>query len=106
MQNIWNIENKSLLERLKKDVLSGPTLARPHSSRRFYIKTDCSKDVLREVFLQAYDSEESRKSDGKENDRGKCEFDKSIEGMRLRPMYFISRSKVPPLENSRHSFVG
>ena len=94
MQNIWNIENKSLLERLKKDVLSGPTLARPHSSRRFYIKTDCSKDVLREVFLQAYDSEESRKSDGKENDRGKCEFYKSLEVMHIGPISFISRLTV------------
>ena len=39
MQNLWNLEDQRLLERLNKDVLSVPTLARPYPFRRFYIKT-------------------------------------------------------------------
>ena len=58
------------------------------------------------VLLKAYVSEEARKSEAQEKDGRECEFDKSLEGMRLRPIYFISRSTVSPLENSRHSFVG
>ena len=58
------------------------------------------------VLLQEYVSEEARKSYSQEKDGGKCEFDKSLEGMRLRPIYFISRSTVLPLENSRHRFLG
>ena len=37
-------------------------------------------------------------------DGRKCEFYKSLEGMCLRPIYFISRSTVPPLKKSIHSF--
>ena len=40
MQNIWSIEDQRLLERLKKDILSGPTLAIPDPYRRFYIKKE------------------------------------------------------------------
>ena len=58
------------------------------------------------MILQADESAEARKSEVQEKDGGKCEFDKSLEGMRLRPIYFISISTVPPLERSIHSFVG
>ena len=62
MQNLWNTEDQKLLERLKKDVLSGPTLARPDSSRRLYIKIDWSKDTMGDVLLQEDDSAEAIKS--------------------------------------------
>ena len=58
------------------------------------------------VLLQADVSEEARKSEAQEKDGVKCEFDKYLEGMRLRPIYFILRSTVLPLEKSRHNFVG
>ena len=57
------------------------------------------------VILQADVSAEARNSEAQENDNVKCEFVKSLEIMRLRPISFISRSKVSPLEKSRHSFV-
>ena len=52
MQNLWNPEDQGLLERLKKDILSGPTLSRPDPARMFYIRTDCSKYGMVAVLLQ------------------------------------------------------
>ena len=51
---------KKLLERIKKDILSGPTLSRPDPSRGFYIKTDWSKDGMGAVILQVDVSEEAK----------------------------------------------
>ena len=39
------------MERLKKDILSGTDLAITDPSRRFYIKTDWSKDVMGAVLM-------------------------------------------------------
>ena len=41
------------MERLKKDILSGPNLVIPDPSIRLYIKTDWSKYVMGDVILQA-----------------------------------------------------
>ena len=106
MQNLWNPEDQSLLERLNTDTLSVPTLVRPEPSIRFYIKTYWSKDGMGMVLLQEDVSSEARNSEAKEKDDGKCELGKSLKGMRLRPIYFILISTVSSLENSRHSFVG
>ena len=62
MQNLWNPEDQKLLEMLKKDILSGPTLVILNSSRRFYINIDWSKDLIGAVLLQVDVSEEARKS--------------------------------------------
>ena len=106
MHNLFNTEEQRFLEKLNKDILSGPTLVRPYPSRMFYIKTYWSKDVMVAVLLKADVSEEARNPEEQEKSGGKCEFENSLEGMRLRPIYFISRSTVLPLEKSRHSFVG
>ena len=53
MQNLWNIEDLGLLERFKKDTLSGPTLEKPDLSRSFYINTYWVKDGMGAVLLQA-----------------------------------------------------
>ena len=58
------------------------------------------------MLFQSYVSDEVKKQRHKKRRFGKCEFDKYLEGMRLRPIYFISRSTVFPLENSRHIFLG
>ena len=50
------------------------------------------------VIIQADVSEEARKSEAQEKDGGKCEYEYSLEGMFLRPIYFILISTVPPLE--------
>ena len=106
MQNLFNAEYQRLLENLKKDILSGPTSVISDPSRRFYINTDWSNDGMGEVHFQADVSEEARKSEAQEKSGGKCEFEYSLEGMRLRPISFISGSTVSPLEKSRHGFVG
>ena len=89
MQNIWNIEDQMLLERLKKDVLLGPTLEIPDPSKRFYIKTDRSTYGMGAVILQSDVSEEARNSEAQEKDNGKCAFDKFMEVMHLQPIFFI-----------------
>ena len=53
------------------------------------------------VLLQEDESVEAIKSDEQEKDGGKCEFDKSLEGICLRPISFISILTVSPLEMSR-----
>ena len=51
IQKLWNPEDRRLLERLNKDVLSGINLAILDPSRRFYIKIDWSKYGMRAVIL-------------------------------------------------------
>ena len=58
------------------------------------------------VFLKADDSLEATKAEAQEKFDENCKFDKFPEGIRLRPIYFISRSTVSPLEKSGYSFVG
>ena len=74
MQKLWNIEYQISLKRLKKCILSGPTLARPDPTRMFYIKTYFSKDIMGAVLLQSDVSEEVINSEAQEKDGGKCEF--------------------------------
>ena len=105
MQNLWNLEDQKLLERLKKDNLSGPSLSRPYPSIRLYIMTDWSEDGMGAVPMQADVSGESINAEAQGKDGRKCRFDKSLEVFHLRPISFISRSIVLPLENSRHRFV-
>ena len=62
MQNLCNIEYQRLLERLKKYILSGPTLAITYPSRSFYIKKYWSKDGTGAVLLKEDVSEEARNS--------------------------------------------
>ena len=106
MQNIWTPDVQRLMERLKKDILSGPTLARPDQSRRFYIDTDRPKDRMGEVLLQKGYSLEARKAEAQEKSGGKCEFDNFLEGIRLRKLSFIQIPMVSTLEKSRHIFEG
>ena len=58
------------------------------------------------VLLQIYGSVETRNEEAQEKSGKNCEFENFLEVMRLRPIYFISRSTVSPLENSSYIFVG
>ena len=71
----------------------------------FYIKTGWSKYGIGVMILQADVSEEAINLEAQEKYGRKCEFDKSLELMRLRPISFILRSTVSPLENSKHIFL-
>jgi hypothetical protein len=48
----WLPEHDTLFKELIKEVVHGPTLQRPDPSRRFYVKTDWSKDGIGAVLLQ------------------------------------------------------
>ena len=58
------------------------------------------------MIRQSDDSVEPKQSEAQEKDIGRCEFDKYLKRTHLRPIYFISRLMVSPLEKSRNSFVG
>ena len=105
MQNLWNPKHQRLIEWLKKEILSGPTLSILDLSRRFYIRTDWSKDGMGAVLMQSDVSEEARKPEAQEKEVRKYEFLKSLEVMRLQPLYFISGSTLLPLTKSRQNFV-
>ena len=96
MQNLWNLEYQ---------ILSRPTLSMPYPYRRFYIKIDWSKNGMGAVLMQADVSEEARKPEAQEKEVRKYEFLKSLEVMRLQPLYFISGSTLLPLTKSRQNFV-
>eukprot|EP00957_Ditylum_brightwellii_P129685 9892764-Ditylum_brightwellii.AAC.1 len=53
MARLWTKECKQLLNCLKADILAGPMLSRPDSERRFYLKTDWSKEGMAAALLQA-----------------------------------------------------
>ena len=94
IQNLWTPDDQRLLGLISKDIVSRPTLERPDPYLRFYIKTYWSKDGMEEVIMQVDNSLEAINSEAQENDGGNCKLDKSPEGMRLRPISFISRSTV------------
>ena len=72
----------------------------------FYINTDWGKDLMGTEILQKYGSLEARNTEAQEKASGKCEFNKSLEGMRLWPIFLILISTVSPLENSRQNVLG
>ena len=81
-------------------------LAQPNPARRFYLKTDWSKDGMGAVLLQADDSEEARAAEEREVQGGKCELDRTPDGLRLLPIAFIPRRTKTAFEKSSHSYVG
>ena len=83
-----------LQEILKEDIVEVPTVARTDPSQIFYIETDWSKDGMGEVLIQVDNSVKARYAEAQERAGEKCEIDNSLEGMRLRPIYFIPISMV------------
>ena len=105
VSELWSNEDEVILRDLKVDILKGPTLARPNHNRRFYLKSDWSKDKMGAVLLQADDSPQAIKAEAEECAGGKCAFDRTKSGLRLRPIAFISRMSTEA-ELSYHSYVG
>ena len=101
----WDDKCEELLDQLKKDIIKGPVLKRPNPKRRFYLKTDWSKEGMGGVLLQADTTEEAEEAMRREMKGGKCEFDKLIKGLRLRPVAFISRA-CKGNERDYHSYRG
>eukprot|EP00957_Ditylum_brightwellii_P012153 917909-Ditylum_brightwellii.AAC.1 len=46
MRRLWTVECEGLLQELKGDIVKEPMLARPDPTRRFYLKTDWSKEGM------------------------------------------------------------
>ena len=105
MTALWTSAHSDLLEALKSEIISGPVLARPDPERRFYVKTDWSKDGIGAVLLQADDTDKSREAEATEASGGPCLFDRTKKGLRLRPIAFLSRSTTAR-EQSYHSYIG
>ena len=53
MVSLWTPECQAVLTWMKESILKGLMLVRPNPARRFYLKTDWSKDVIGAVLLQA-----------------------------------------------------
>src|SRR5210317_831761 len=105
VRKLWTKTDDEQLERLKDSIISGPVLKRPNPKRRFYLKTDWSSNAMGAVLLQADITEEAEEAMLREIRGGKCEFDKAIKGLRLRPIAFISRI-CKGKERDYHSYVG
>ena len=104
---LWTKENNQVLEQLKTDILEGPLLARPDSSKRHYLKTDWSKEGFGATILQAHDNPNAHNAEHNETTGGPCTFDATItnKNLRLRPIAFISR-RCSDSERNYHSYVG
>jgi hypothetical protein len=104
LRSLWKPVDDGLLQELKDEILTGPVLKHPDPNRRMYLKTDWSSHAQGAVLLQAGCSEEEEEVVRKEIEGGKCEFEKTLSGLRLRPTAFISQRRQEP--SSRHSYVG
>ena len=105
MTTLWQQAHDTILAQLKNDIIAGPVLARPDPSRRFYLKMDWSKEKMGAVLLQADTTPPAQAAETRERNGGRCEFDRTKSGIRLRPLAFIDRI-TSASERSYHSYVG
>ena len=89
----------------KNDFVTSPLLLRFVCSRPTFLKTDWSAGGMGYILMQPDDSSDSIAAIHHLADTGKCLFDLSLDGPRLRPVLFESRSNLP-YESDYHSFVG
>jgi hypothetical protein len=106
LTNLWTPKEDSLIHVLKKAILTGPVLKRPDWDRQFHVKTDWSSFAKGGALCQAECTPEAEEAIRKESEEGTpAEFDKTISGLRLRPIAFISKRNTIA-ECSHHSSVG
>ena len=106
LTQLWQPSDTVLLEDLKQELIDGPILKRPDFKRRFYLKTDWSRKAMCAVVLQADCTEEAEAAQRKELEGSrKCDFDKTLGGLRLRPCHIIART-CKGNETEWHSATG
>jgi hypothetical protein len=105
LSKLWTKEDETLFHTLKQEIPSGPVLKRPDYARRFYVKTDWSKEGMGATLCQAETTEEAEASMLAEIAGGKCELDKTVGGLRLRVIEMISRT-CKGVEQDYHSAMG
>jgi hypothetical protein len=101
----WNPDLVSLFDKLKRDIVSSPLLARFDSGKPSFLKTDWSAAAFGFILMQPDDSAESVAAMDHLLFTGECMFDLTLKGARLRPVRFGSR-RCTPQEQHYHSFVG
>ncbi len=104
LQALWQDTDDQLMGALKSELLEGPVLKRPNWNRRFYLKTDWSKEAMAAVVLQPDCDAQAEGGITRELEGGKCEFDLTLSGLRLRPIAFYSR-RCTGTEKDYHSYV-
>ena len=106
LTELWTPKEDSLLHVMKEAILSGPVLKRPDWDRPFFVKTDWSSFAKGAALCQPKNTPAAEEALRKERDEGTvADFDKTISGLRLRPLQFISKRNSIP-ERSNHSSVG
>ena len=108
MRSCWTAADQELLQELGAEILKKPILKRPDFNRRFYLKTDWSKDYMGAALLQADpDSKIALEAELNEINGGPCMFDKIIRNpdLRLHPCGMISRA-CTKAEKAYHSYTG
>ena len=101
----WTDKCEETLEKLKGYIKDGPVLKRPDPNRRFYLKTDWSKDGMGACLLQPEISVEAEEAMQQEMAGEDCKFEKLSKGLRLRPIAFLSR-RCKGKERDYHSYRG
>ena len=101
----WTMELISLFEELKVGITSSPVLARFDADKPTFLKTDWSAEGMGWILMQPADDEESIKATKLLKETGECKFDLTMNGARLKPIFFGSRS-CNDMERKYHSFTG
>ena len=101
----WSPALRGLFTSLKTSITSSPLLARFDSSKPIFLKTDWSSLGMGYILMQPDDSIVAKAATIKLRDTGECDFDISLDGARLRPILFNSRS-CTQTEKHYHGFIG
>jgi hypothetical protein len=102
---MWTPSLTHLWDELKLAVTSSPCLARYDSSLPCFLKTDWAGTGMGWILMQPDNSEASKVALALLRSEGICTFDLTMNGARLRPIRFGSRS-CTERERHYHSFVG
>ena len=101
----WTPSLIQLFGDCKSNLITSPLLLRYDSSKPTFLKTDWSAGGMGYILMQPDDSLESLAAIKHLSATGECLFDVSLDGPRLRPVLFGSRSNKS-YERDYHSFVG
>ena len=101
----WTPSLIQLFGDCKSNLITSPLLLRYDSSKPTFLKTDWSAGGMGYILMQPDDSPESLAAIKHLSATGECLFDVSLDGPRLRPVLFGSRSNKS-YERDYHSFVG
>ena len=101
----WTPDLIQLFEDMKHCITSSPILARYDPSKPTFLKSDWSAEGMGFIIMQPADDDESKTALKTLTSKGICTFDLSMNGARLKPVRFGSRS-CTDTEKNFHSFVG